>query len=186
MQLVLILVTWHAPIGVEIIPGSEVSVARAIDHGDWTPKSLTLVKTQVEELNAQDSAAGNCFARVLSEETGQVNRNHTPLRKDALLELGLCCEHIRVRGGPRPSHVMTGGDDDTGESLGLDYGERRRFLCRHTCASTQTAAHRKENEPTCHVKTRLHNARRQLQAARNRRKGNHARVEGAPTDSCTP
>jgi len=31
-----------------------------------------------------------------------------------------------------------------------------------------------------------HNARRQLQAARNRRKGNHARIEGAPTDSCTP
>jgi hypothetical protein len=30
------------------------------------------------------------------------------------------------------------------------------------------------------------NARRQLQAARNRRKGNHARIEGAPTDSCTP
>jgi hypothetical protein len=30
------------------------------------------------------------------------------------------------------------------------------------------------------------NARRQLQAARNRREGNHARIEGAPTDSCTP
>ncbi|HZN04968.1 MAG TPA: hypothetical protein VFD06_15395, partial [Candidatus Polarisedimenticolia bacterium] len=33
---------------------------------------------------------------------------------------------------------------------------------------------------------RLPNARRQLQAARNRRMGNHARIEGAPTDSCTP
>ena len=32
----------------------------------------------------------------------------------------------------------------------------------------------------------LPNARRQLQAARNRGKGNHARIEGAPTDSCTP
>src|SRR5882672_1272295 len=31
-----------------------------------------------------------------------------------------------------------------------------------------------------------YNARRQLQAARNRRMGNHARTEGAPTDSCTP
>jgi len=30
------------------------------------------------------------------------------------------------------------------------------------------------------------NARRQLQAARNRWMGNHARIEGAPTDSCTP
>jgi len=30
------------------------------------------------------------------------------------------------------------------------------------------------------------NARRQLQAARNRRMGNHVRIDGAPTDSCTP
>jgi hypothetical protein len=32
----------------------------------------------------------------------------------------------------------------------------------------------------------LPNARRQLQAARNRQTGNHARIKGAPTDSCTP
>lgn len=78
-----------------------------------------------------------------------------------------------------------GMSEPAGATAAIDHDGRRPTTTTRL-ASKRCSVHAPASLHVSPYHLDPYNARRQLQAARNRRKGNHARIEGAPTDSCTP